>query len=210
MARNMIAGGNMSGDRITAVLPLILVAMLVAFTFWLDRLVQPIAKPGASVKRHDPDYLVDGLSARRMNPAGATAYTLSARKMVHYPDDDTTLLTDPRLVSLGADGNAPITITSRQALVSSNGENVYFQDDVHVTRAAFGNASEMQMRTSYLHVIPDDNIAKTDRPVTITDDSTKVTASGLELDSDALLLKLSGRVHGVYDPAKAPPRDSKR
>jgi lipopolysaccharide export system protein LptC len=200
----------MNGDRITTVLPLILVSMLVAFTFWLDRLAQPVAKPGSSVKRHDPDYMVDGLSARRMNEAGATAYTLSAKKMVHYPDDDTTLLTNPRLVSLGADDKAPITITANQALVSSNGENVYFEDDVRVTRAAFGSSTEMQMRTSYLHVIPDDSIAKTDRPVVITDAATKVTASGLELDSDARMLKLHGRVHGIYEPNKAPPRDPKR
>lgn len=200
----------MSGDRITTVLPLILVAMLVGFTFWLDRLAQPLPNTGNSVKRHDPDYIVEGLSARRMNETGATAYTLSSKKMVHYPDDDTTFLTSPRLVSLGAEDKAPITITSNQALVSSNGENVYFEDDVRVTRAAFGNSSEMQMHTSYLHVIPDDNIAKTDRPVTITDAATTVKASGLELDSDSRMLKLRGRVHGVYDPGKAPPRDSKR
>jgi lipopolysaccharide export system protein LptC len=200
----------MNNDRITTVLPLILVAMLVAFTFWLDRLAQPVPNTGNSLKRHDPDYMVDGLSARHMNEAGATAYTLSAKKMVHYPDDDTTMLTGPRLVSLGADDKPPITITANQALVSSNGENVYFEDDVRVTRAAFSNSSEMLMRTSYLHVIPDDKVAKTDRPVTITDAATIVTASGLELDSDSRMLKLRGRVHGIYDPNKAPPRDSKR
>jgi lipopolysaccharide export system protein LptC len=145
-----------------------------------------------------------------MNESGATAYTLSAKKMVHYPDDDTTLLTQPRLVSMGAEDKAPVTITSNQALVSSNGEDVYFQDNVRVTRAAFRDASEMQMRTSYLHVIPDDNIASTDRPVTITDAATTVTAAGLELNSDTRMLKLHGRVHGIYDPAKAPPRDTKR
>jgi lipopolysaccharide export system protein LptC len=199
----------MNGDRITAVLPLLLVAMLVGFTFWLDRLAQPPEASGGGMKRHDPDYTVDGLSARRMNESGATAYTLSAKKMVHYPDDDTTLLTTPRLVSLGTE-KAPITITSNQALVSSNGENVYFQDDVRVTRAAFGDSSEMQMRTSYLHVIPDDDIAKTDRPVTITDAATTVTASGLELNSDSRIMKLQGRVHGTYDPNKAPRRGTDR
>ena len=197
-------------DRITNVLPLVLLAMLVAFTFWLDRLAQPVPPNGNSAKRHDPDYMVDGLSAMRMNETGATAYTLSAKKMVHFPDDDTTLLTDPKLVSLGSPEKAPITVTANRALVSSNGENVYFRDDVRVTRAAFGTSSEMKMRTSYLHVIPDDNIARTDRPVTITDAATTVTASGLELDSDTRVLKLSGRVRGTYDSNKAVPRGPAR
>jgi lipopolysaccharide export system protein LptC len=199
----------MNGDRITTALPLILVAMLVAFTFWLDQLAQPVAKIGKGTDRHDPDYMVNGLQAMRMNAAGATAYTLSANKMVHYPDDDTTELSSPRLVSLEP-GKAPITITSERALVSSNGENVYFHDNVRVTRAAFGDSSEMHMRTSYLHVIPDDSIAKTDKPVTITDAATTVNASGLELNSDNRILKLSGRVHGTYDPSKAPRRGTER
>lgn len=199
----------MSGDRITTALPLILVAMLAVFTFWLDRLAQPVPTGVSGASRHDPDYLVEGLSAMRMNTAGATAYTLSAKKMVHYPDDDTTLLTTPRLVSLEPD-KAPITITSKQALVSSNGKNVYFRDDVHLTRAAFGDSSEMQMNTSYLHVIPDDRVAQTDRPVVLTDMATTVTAAGLELNSETRMLKLQGRVHGTYDPNKAPRRGQDR
>jgi lipopolysaccharide export system protein LptC len=193
----------MKGERITAVLPLILVGMLVAFTFWLDRLAQPVALGSGAAARHDPDYMVDGLSAMRMSESGAARYTLSAAKMVHYPDDDTTALTRPRLVNLGA-AKAPFTITSNQALVSSNGEHVYFQDDVRVTRAAFGDSSELLLRTAFLHVIPDDNLAMTDRAVTITDAATTVTAVGLELNSETRVMKLLAKVRGNYDPNKSP------
>lgn len=199
----------MMGDRLTTVLPLILVGMLVAFTFWLDQLVQPVATGPGSASRHDPDYAVDGLSALRMNESGAAGYTLSAAKMVHFPDDDTTLLTTPRFVSLG-EAKAPITITARQALVSSNGDDVYFQDDVRVTRAAFGDSSELLMQTVYLHVIPDDKIAKTDHPVTITDSATTVTAVGLELNSETRVMKLLAKVHGTYDPNKSPRGGARR
>jgi lipopolysaccharide export system protein LptC len=145
---------------------------------------------------------VDGLSAMRMNDSGAASYTLSAVKMVHFPDDDTTLLTTPRFVSLGA-AKAPVTITANQAVVSSNGKHVYFQDDVRVTRSAFGDSSELQMRTAFLHVIPDDNLATTDRAVTITDALTTVTAIGLELNSETRVMKLLARVRGTYDANKS-------
>ena len=193
----------MMGDRLTTVLPLILVGMLVAFTVWLDQIVQPVVTGPRGASRHDPDYRVDGLSAMRMNESGAASYTLSAAKMVHFPDDDTTLLTTPKFVSLG-EAKAPITITAKQALVSSNGDNVYFQDDVRVTRAAFGDSSELLLRTVYLHVIPDDKIARTDRPVTITDAATTVTAIGLELNSETRVMKLLAKVRGIYDPNKSP------
>ena len=198
----------MTGDKVTAALPLMLVGMVVAFTFWLDQLAQP-AKPGiGGASRHDPDYIVDGLTAIRMNESGAASYTLSAVKMVHYPDDNTTLLTTPKFVSLG-DAKAPVTITANQAVVSTNGEHVYFQDDVRVTRSAFGDSSELVMRTAFLHVMPEDRLARTDRTVTITDAATTVTAVGLELNSETREIKLLSNVRGTYDPNKAP-RPAKR
>ncbi len=195
----------MTGDKLPTVLPLALVGAVWAFTFWLDHLAQP-ANPGAGGEsRHNPDYFVDGLTAVHMNTSGATSYTLSSAKMVHYPDDNATLLTTPKFVSLG-EAKAPVTITANQAVVSGNGAHVYFQDDVRVTRAAFGNSSELLMRTAFLHVVPEEKLEMTDRTVTITDAATTVTAEGLELNSDTRIIKLLSRVRGTYDPTKAPPR----
>ena len=189
-------------DRLTATVPLILVTLLAALTFWLERMVQPSGRAPGAVSRHEPDYIVEKLSAVSMNEKGAAAYTLSAVKMMHYPDDDATILTSPRFVSYGT-AKSPVTVTASEAVVSSNGQHVYFQDDVTVTRAAHEALSELVVRTDFLHVIPDQNIAKTDRTVTITDASTTVTAVGFEINSETRIMKLQSRVRGTYDPAKA-------
>jgi lipopolysaccharide export system protein LptC len=191
-----------TGDRLTTAAPLILVALLAGLTFWLERMVQPVARVGDKVTRHEPDYIVEKLSAVSMNEKGTAAYTLSAERMMHYPDDDTTVLAAPRIVSYGA-AKSPVTITASEAVVSANGEHVYFQDDVRVTRAAHGNYSELLVRTDFLHVIPDQNIARTDRSVTITDAATTVTAVGFELNNETHVMKLHSRVQGTYDPAKS-------
>lgn len=188
-------------DRLTTTAPLLLVALLAGLTFWLERMVQMPARVPGNVTRHDPDYIVEQLSAVSLNEAGAPSYTLSAARMVHYPDDDTTLLTTPKFVSYGA-AKAPVTITASEAVVSTNGQHVYFQDDVRVTRAAHAANSELLVRTAFLHVIPDENIAKTDRTVTITDAATTVTAEGFELNNDTRIIKLHSRVRGVYEPVK--------
>ena len=189
--------------RLTSWFPFLLLAGLAGLTFWLDRMVQ--LAPGASqaMSRHDPDYMVDRLKAARTNEDGVVIYTLDADRMIHYPDDDTTHLTAPRFVNLRSK-QAPVTITAREGLVSSNGENVYFKDDVKVTRAAYADRSEMVMRTTFLHIIPDDNIAKTDRPVVIQDAATVVHAVGLELNNETRVLKLFSNVRGTYDPNLAP------
>lgn len=191
------------GDRLTATVPLILLGMLAALTFWLDRVVQPSPSGLGGASRHDPDYIIENLSALSMGETGEAKYALSAAKMTHYPDDDTTLLARPRFVSYGS-AKAPVTITSSEAVVSANGEHVYFQDDVRMTRAAHGENSELVMRTAFLHVIPDFSIAKTDRAVTITNAMATVSAVGLELNSETRVIKLLSNVRGSYDQSKQP------
>jgi lipopolysaccharide export system protein LptC len=192
-------------DRLAATVPLVLVALLAALTFWLDRMVQPTGRPSGAPTRHEPDYIVEKLSAISMNEKGAAAYTLSAARMLHYPDDDTTILASPKFISY-ATAKSPVTITASEAVVSSNGEHVYFQDHVRVTRAPLGTASELVVTTDFLHVIPEQNIARTDRTVTITDAATTVTAVGFEINSETRIMKLQSRVRGTYDQAKSPRR----
>ena len=199
----------MLGERLTAGAPLVLIGVLTALTFWLDRTMQPPVRDATGASRHDPDYIVDNLTAVRMSEGGVASYTLSAAKMLHFPDDDSTQLTNPHLVSYGSP-KAPMTITASEALVSADGENVYFQDNVRVTRAAYDDFSELVMRTAFLHVIPDDNIARTNRPVTITDAATEVNAVGLEVNSETHIIKLLSKVRGTYDPGKAPRREDRR
>ena len=187
--------------RLTTIAPLVLVGALAALTFWLDRLGQGPERDLIGPSRHDPDFIVDRLTGVSMNEAGIASYTLSAARMIHYPDDDSTLLTDPKFVSYGS-AKAPVTITSNEAVVSSKGDHVYFQDNVHVTRAPNAENSELVLRTTFLHVVPDKHLALTDRSVTITDATTIVTAEGFEMNSETRVLKLMSKVRGKYDPAK--------
>ena len=187
-------------ERIGGYFPLVLLAFLAALSFWLDRVMQPPGTAGTGKLRHDPDYIVDGLSATRMDEQGRIKHTLRAQKMTHFPDDDLTVLVQPRLTTY-SEGNAPVTVTSRDAHMSGNGENVYFENDVRVVRAADRSQSELTLETPYLHVIPDENRAETDKPVTIRNANAVVNASGLELNSDTRVLNLRGRVKAVYRQA---------
>mgnify|MGYP000558865463 CR=1 FL=1 len=132
-------------NRLSQIFPLLLLAVLATLTFWLDQAVQQGSQP-AENERADPDFIVDSVVARRLDANGNVKHTLYASKMSHYPRDDSTRLVSPRFVST-ASVNAPVSITSRTARVSSGGENVYFEDDVRVVRAAYENRSEMTLET---------------------------------------------------------------
>ncbi len=188
-------------DRLATWFPLVLLAVLAALTFWLDRVVQPAGGPRDSTQRHDPDYIVDKLTISRMDRDGQPRHVLFAERMIHYPDDDSTELVLPRLVSNAA-SRSPVTVTARRGLISSNGENVYFEDEVQVVRAPYANHSRLVVETGFLHVIPDDSIAKTDRAVTISDAHTVVSAVGLELNSETRVLRLLSQVKGTFHDPK--------
>lgn len=198
----------MTAGRLTTAAPLLLIGALAALTFWLDQLAHGPTRDLWSPSRHDPDYIVEKLSGVRLGAAGTASYTLAAVKMVHYPDDDSTLLTSPRFVSYGS-AKAPVTVTASEGVVSANGEHVYFQDDVRVTRAAHADSSELVMRTSFLHVVPDRHIAITDRPVTLVDAATTVTAEGLEMNSETRIIRLLSKVRGTFETGKAPRGDKR-
>ncbi len=186
-------------QRLTAWFPVVLLAAVAAVTVWLDRQVQPPERTRDGKMRHDPDYIVENFAATRIGPDGTPRYTLSARRMVHYPDDDTTHIDAPRLVNFGA---ADTTMTSKTAMLSSNGENIYLTDDVLLVRAAYADKSELTVRTSWLHIIPDADTAKTDRPVQITDANTLITSIGLEFNHKTRILNLLSNVRGRYEKPK--------
>ncbi len=191
-------------NRLSQFFPLLLLAVLASLTLWLDQAVQEPDRT-AENQRADPDFIVDNLVARRLDASGNVKHTLYAARMTHFPHDDSTVLASPRLIS--STSRAPTTITSRTARVSSGGDNVYFEDNVRVSRAAYENRSEMVLETEFLHVIPDENIARTDRPVTITDAHTVATAIGLELNSETRIAKFLSNFRGTYhDPARAEKR----
>ena len=189
-------------ERWSTAFPLALLAMLAALTLWLDRIVQPPAAPRDGSARHDPDYIVENFSAVRLGPDGAPQHRIQAKRMLHYPDDDTTHLEAPRYVSFAAKKNPEITVVSETALVSREGGTVDFNNNVRAVRAASGKQSELVLTSDHLRVIPDDHIAITDHAVTIVDANTKLTAVGLELDDKSKTLKLKSRVRGTYVPPK--------
>lgn len=188
--------------RLSSLFPLLLLVGLAALTYWLDHAMQEPALARDKRPTHEPDYTVEKLIATRMDVKGRVRDTLQTARMVHFPDDDSTELTTPRFVSYAR--GAPLSITSQRAQVSSNGGNLYFHDDVRVTRAAQDGKVDLLLTTEYLHLLPDDNIAKTDRPVTITSATTTIDAGGMEMNSETRILKLHAGVRGVYYDAQPP------
>lgn len=178
--------------------PVGLMLLLAALTYWLNQSVQSAPPKRDGSTRHDPDYSVENFKTTRMGTDGTPQHILAAGKMTHYPDDDSTQLERPHFTRY-AKGNAPLHILAGRGSISAEGEHVYFHDKVQVVRDAYADSSRLTLDTEYLHIVPDQDQARTDKAVTIRDANTIVTAVGLELNSKTRVMKLLSRVKGHYE-----------
>ncbi len=181
--------------------PLLPLLLLLAGTYWLSLQVKPPPHKADDSKRHDPDYIVDNFSAITLDQQGLPRFMMSARKMVHYPDDDSTHLDEPQLNSFYPDQPAIIAF-SRKGEISSKGKDVFLRDDVKLIRAASAAQSEMSLSTDYLHVIPEQDMADTDRPVTLKDAHNVIHATGLKFDYKARVVTLLSQVRSQHEIVK--------
>jgi lipopolysaccharide export system protein LptC len=185
-------------DKARAWLPLLPLLLLLMATYWLNQQVQPLAQM-QSQQRHDVDYVVDNFSATTLNLLGQPRFTLTAQKLWHYPDDDSTHLQMPFITSLYAD--RPPTLTSAQTgMLSSKGDDVFLYDEVRVSRPASAGFTEQHFATDYLHVIPDRDWAESDQAVVMTNQYNVIRAVGMELDNKARTVKLLSRVRATHEP----------
>jgi lipopolysaccharide export system protein LptC len=188
--------------RPTSWLPLAVLALLVGLTLWLNTLVQPQAPRADGSTRHDPDLMVENFSARKLDPDGTVRYTLAARKMVHYPDDDSAHL-DTVKIEAFEPKQPKMTATADQGRLEQGGDRVWIEGNVIVVREADAKAGRARLTTDKLLVLPDTGIARTSSDVTFESPEGTAHAKGMELDNGARTMKLE-RLRAVYKPSPRP------
>ncbi len=191
----------MRRDRASNLFPLALILALAAASVWLERAVQGPEQDRSGKTRHDPDFVAEDFSIVKMNAAGKPEYTLSAERMLHYPDDQSTSLVAPRLVQR-RDEATPIVIRANRGLVSKNGDEASFYGDVVVVREAGRGQNELRVQTEYLQVLPDRDLVRTDKPVVITEGRSRLVGIGMELNNKTRQLALHSQVRGTFDAGK--------
>ncbi len=189
-------------DRLVTWAPVALLLLLAVLTWWLDSKVQGPAYQVDGGSRHDPDVYVEGFAATRMNPDGSKRYELRGRRLVHYPDDNSTELVAPRLVYLDY-SEAAVTVKADMAQIARGGDDVYFSGNVQVVRSASGTSPELGVLTTYLHVMPEKELARTDEVVTITEGNSTASSVGLEFNNKTRQLELLSQVRARYETPRS-------
>lgn len=180
-------------DRSASLVPLGMLVLLAALTFWLSRVIEG-DKPRAP-QRHDPDYSVERFEVRRFDESGRLQHTITGQSLIHYPDDDSTIVTTPHVTY---HQSAQTQVAARAAYIGADGKVVDLIDDVRITRhPASGDDAPTVIETRTLRIFPDEERGYTRDPVTVTQGRSLVRGTGMETDNKTGISVLHGRVAGT-------------
>ena len=168
----------------SALFPLTLLLTLAALTFWLRYASElPDARRDGKY-RHDPDYIINNATLRKLDNTGQLTYTLKSPEIRHYPDDDSTELRLPILIHQSPK-RPTITMSANDGHMSSKGEQVDLVGNVRIHRAATAKDAEMVVTAPQLTVLPDEEKAYTRHPVLMTQGDSWIKGVGFRMDNRA-------------------------
>jgi lipopolysaccharide export system protein LptC len=129
---------------------------------------------------------------------GVPRYHLDVKRMLHFMDDDTTMLEAPRFVRDGPD--VPwVEASAERGKVSSKGEIVYLIDNVHMRQESRTGGLPIEVSTQYLEVMPNEDRVATDRPVVVRQGTSRLSGNAMQADGRARTFGMDGRVKGYYE-----------
>lgn len=189
-----------SANRIRVAALIAVTAALALGSFWMLEVMRRSAGPdGVNANQNTPDYYVENFQFMRVSSSGQPQYSISGERLTHYPADDTHKVEQPVVKSLTPE-RPPMHAVSKTATVDRVNGKIHMYDDVHLDRAATADKERLQLDSEYLLLLTDEDIMKTDQPVTITMGQSVLKGTGMVANNATGELQLASNVTVTYRP----------
>lgn len=184
---------------ITAVLLLV----LALGSFWALQAMRSDTDAMLAAAHNDkPDYYLDHFTYVKMAIDGNPRYSITGKRMEHYPANDSFRVDFPVIHSLDA-SRPPMLLRSDRAVIEDDNSKIHMYGNALAERDARGSKQQLSVKSEYLLLLPDDDIVSTDLPAQITLGKSTLNGVGMLANNATLQLTLRSRVNGIY---YAPPR----
>lgn len=185
-------------------LPLLLMGLLAALTWWLARhSPRPLAERAPAAPRHEPDYTAERAVWQRFNAQGRLVAQIEGERVRHFPDTDEVEVDTVRVTSTADDGRRT-EATARQAVASGDNSRYRLQGRARVVSTGADGRSVV-MEGEQLQLLAEERRVRADRPVTVRQGGSALSADRLEFDEATQQLTLGGRVRLLLEPGELGP-----
>lgn len=185
----------MSGKNI--ILSAVLTVM-VSFSWWLVHASFTKNQVVASNLPSTPDSFMTQAYYTHFDQEGTIQSKLYSPKIVHYSENDRSLLKNPTLEMHTLDHQTWI-ITADSGTSLHGAKEILLQEDVKVQRIKVLQNSLSTMTTTALTAYPDRDFAETDQPVTIIQPGSVVKSVGMTANLKTGDINLLSQAQGVFD-----------
>lgn len=178
---------------------IVVVLLLIFITTW-ESGQPPI--PGLiqdEAEQEVPDSYIYGASSQHFNEEGILTYKLDASRIEHLPNSDLTHLITPHIGYYKT--TPPWYASSELGTILPDGETINLSKNVVLQR----EERNTQLHTSYLTLLANAKIAKTDKAVTLQSADGETHAVGMQVFLDTDRFKLYSNVVGIYDQVPTKP-----
>jgi lipopolysaccharide export system protein LptC len=180
-------------DTLSTYLPLLLMALLAAATWWLVK-----STPGAPPERRTQvqpgvaDYAMRRFVLQRYAPDGRLVAQLEGRELRHYPENDRIEVDELQMRAWAPDGRLT-TATARRAVSNGAASELQLQGGAEVI-GLDADGTPVEIRSEFLHAYIETQVVKTDLPVELRHGGSQVRAGGLNYDGRQRLLEFKGPI----------------
>ena len=143
------------------------------------------------------DYYIINGQIKDFDSTGMLKQQLSSTQLEHQPELQQTVVTNPEMQIYSAD-QPNRRVSSLKGVISDNNDEVILDGQVLLQDNADANIATT-LKTESLTILPQQNLARTDQRVIISNSAGTTTSVGMTIDTDSGILNLLSEVSGVYN-----------
>jgi lipopolysaccharide export system protein LptC len=187
---------------LSAWLPLVLMALVAAGSWWLVKNTPLLGGPVETAPaRHDPDYTMRNFELNRMGPDGRLRLRVEGQALRHFPDTDTLEIDEARVRAFGPDGRL-IVATAKRAVSNGDGSEMQLIGDVLVRSfdASMPESGTPKLTVSgdFLQAESQGQVLKSHLPVHIVMPGSDMRVPNFEYQHLAGKLSFGGQARGQF------------
>lgn len=184
--------------RYPALLFLAAITIIAAISFWALEMTRRSSNDTKDQsQRTQPDYFVENFDYVKISADGNTKIRMRGAKLIHHPQDDSSTVLQPLVVSYFGQ-RQPMTLRSDRLIVNGDRSQLHFHDNVKMEKPEARGNDTLFVESQYLLALPNRDLVTTTQKATLTLGHSTLSGVGMIADNVHQTLSFQSEVQGSF------------
>lgn len=184
--------------RYPALLFLAAITIIAAISFWALEMTRRSSNDTKDQsQRTQPDYFVENFDYVKISADGNTKIRMRGAKLIHHPQDDSSTVLQPLVVSYSGQ-RQPMTLRSDRLIVNGDRSQLHFHDNVKMEKPEARGNDTLFVESQYLLALPNRDLVTTTQKATLTLGHSTLSGVGMIADNVHQTLSFQSEVQGSF------------